>query len=244
MKDVLQGIADRISGPLYGYVSVSLVLFNWKWLALLFMSKYSVEVRITVIEQYFNWWVGLAAPLASGVAAALLTPFFHVVLASVHRKATKLGLSVKTKMAKDKAKADQEIARENAKSTYAQNIANEIEILRQKRVQSFAVRVETNIKNMRKDAHMLRVHHHDNVNKFKSLNGEVSTAIYMLETIHKAAESYQTSLPKDEHIEELIAGRGDFIKLWHMNYGSGTQLPPFLQLNTEGFEPNTTIPPE
>ncbi|NNS09331.1 hypothetical protein [Erwinia sp. JH02] len=244
MKDIIKGIADRLSGPIYGYISVSLVLFNWKWLALLFMSKHPVEVRIAVIEQYFNWILGLWAPLASGVLAVLLTPFFHVVLASVHRVAAKLGLSVNTKMVKDKVKADQTIARENAKSAYAQKIADDFEELRQVRVQRLIVKVETNIKNMREDARKLHLHHKENASKFEELKSEVLETISMLKGIEKIAGNFQEFVPKNSKLYESIESRSDFIALWHVNYGNEGNVPDYLQLNTEGLEGSTKLPPE
>lgn len=237
MKDAIQGIADRISGPLYGYVSVSLVLFNWKWLALLFMSNYPVEVRIAVIQEYFSWWFGLVIPFVSGTATALVTPYIHFALSLAHREAVKKSLSVQIKMAKDKADADQEIARHNAKIAMAQSMANDCEALKQKRLQALAVRVETKINEMRDDAHALKIHHDENIGKFRELNNEVSMSISMLETIYKTAAFFQETLPKDEDLERLIKERSEFLKNWKMKYGDNIKSPPDLNLNTAGFGP-------
>ncbi|UDQ80163.1 hypothetical protein LJN55_22665 [Erwinia rhapontici] len=244
MKGAWQGIIDRMSGPLYGYVSVSLVLFNWKWIALLFMSKYPVEVRITVIEQYFNWLVGLAAPLGAGIAAALLTPFFHVILAFAHRWAIKLSLLLETYKAADKAEADKAIAVSDAKSQWAASIAEAAEELEQKRIQQLAVEVETNIVRIREDAIELYKHHDENIAKFEILKNEMIASISMLNGIKEIAENYEDKIPISTLLSQSIAERRDFIDDWQFSYGNESNAPDFLRLNPAGLHPKTTVSSE
>lgn len=234
MKDIIKGIADRLSGPIYGYISVSLVLFNWKWIALLFMSKHPVEVRITVIEQYFNWWLGFVAPLASGVAMALLTPFFHVVLAWIHRWANKLALKVQVYIAADKAMADELLAASDAKSQWAATIAEAAQEYEQKRIQKLAVEVETDIKKIRDQAQSLSKHHNENLGKFRELELEVINSLYLLEQVTNLAETAKLTLPDNKYLNELIAERGKFLKRYRDKF-DGEDLPDFLKLNVDGL---------
>lgn len=88
MKESIQKIIDeRLNSPIYSYITFYLVVFNWKALSVLFMSKESVEQRIIAISGASSLWGGFLLPCLVGVLTAMASPYLHNGLSIVHRRA-------------------------------------------------------------------------------------------------------------------------------------------------------------
>ncbi|WP_336853027.1 hypothetical protein [Pseudescherichia vulneris] len=88
MKDELQKIlSERLNSPIYSYITFYLLMFNWKSISILFLSKKSVEDRIIAISTGSDLWSGLITPCLIGMLTAMASPYIHNGLAIVHRRA-------------------------------------------------------------------------------------------------------------------------------------------------------------
>lgn len=78
---LLEAIKERVSSPLWGYIILSWFGFNWQNVAILFMSKASVNTRIEQIMAH-EWFYThfLFAPIVVGTLLAILSPYFHWIL--------------------------------------------------------------------------------------------------------------------------------------------------------------------
>lgn len=88
MREGLQKIInERLSSPIYSYITFYLVIFNWKSISILFLSREPVENRIIAISTASNLWGGLITPCLIGIFTAMASPYLHNGLAIVHRRA-------------------------------------------------------------------------------------------------------------------------------------------------------------
>ncbi|HED6269317.1 TPA: hypothetical protein U2Q93_000270 [Enterobacter sichuanensis] len=78
---LLEAIKERVSSPLWGYIILSWFGFNWQNVAILFMSKASINTRIEQIMAH-EWFYThfLFAPLVVGTLLAILSPYFQWIL--------------------------------------------------------------------------------------------------------------------------------------------------------------------
>jgi len=126
IDSLLEAIKERVSSPLWGYIILSWFGFNWQNVAILFMSKASVNTRIEQIMAH-EWFYThfLFAPLIVGSVLAIASPYFHWVLSLLqgwakdwHRTANNAFLSkeYKATVAMADARAEVESADELARA--------------------------------------------------------------------------------------------------------------------------------
>lgn len=73
LDSTMQAINDRIKSPLWGYIILAWVWFNWPNLAMLFMSDAPVKFRIDyILSQEYFYVHYLLAPIFAGVCWLLL----------------------------------------------------------------------------------------------------------------------------------------------------------------------------
>ncbi|WFW79831.1 hypothetical protein NFJ83_10135 [Citrobacter braakii] len=83
LKDAL---AERIKSPVWGYIAISWFGFNWKNLAVLFMSKETVQERINHIITQENYLLyGYTIPILIGLGLAVISPYGQLILSYLHK---------------------------------------------------------------------------------------------------------------------------------------------------------------
>lgn len=89
LDSTMQAINDRIKSPLWGYIILAWVWFNWPNLAMLFMSDAPVKFRIDYIlsQEYFYAHYLLAPVFFAGVLA-VITPYAQWLLSLAQKWAT------------------------------------------------------------------------------------------------------------------------------------------------------------
>lgn len=108
-ESVTLALKERLSNPLWGYILLSWTGFNWQNIAKLFMSKKTVEERITdIVSQDWFYVHFLVAPLMLGVLLAIISPYLKQWLSAAHAYADDKQRKDQVKRAKDKC--DDEIA--------------------------------------------------------------------------------------------------------------------------------------
>ncbi|MFJ5441159.1 MULTISPECIES: hypothetical protein [Pectobacterium] len=90
VEQVKQAFKERVSSPLWGYVFLSWLGFNWQNIAKLFMSKREVEVTIVgITSQEWFFFHYIFMPVVVGAVLAAASPYLQQWLATAHKKAEK-----------------------------------------------------------------------------------------------------------------------------------------------------------
>ncbi|TNR82420.1 hypothetical protein FIC29_13095 [Escherichia coli] len=89
LDSTMQAINDRIKSPLWGYIILAWVWFNWPNLAMLFMSDAPVKFRIDyILSQEYFYVHYLLAPVFFGSVLAVITPYAQWLLSLAQKWAT------------------------------------------------------------------------------------------------------------------------------------------------------------
>lgn len=89
LDSTMKAINDRIKSPLWGYIILAWVWFNWPNLAMLFMSDAPVKFRIDyILSQDYFYVHYLLAPIFCGSALAVITPYAQWLLFHAQKWAT------------------------------------------------------------------------------------------------------------------------------------------------------------
>jgi len=127
-ESITLALKDRLSNPLWGYILLSWTGFNWQNIAKLFMSKKTVEERITdIISQDWFYVHFLVAPLILGVVLAIISPYLKQWLSAAHKRADKKQREDLKQKIIDKYDDDIAIAEKKVEANKAQELAEEKE---------------------------------------------------------------------------------------------------------------------
>lgn len=121
VKDI---VAKRFGGVLPAYIATSWLAFNWSNIALLFMSKASVEQRIQAISgQKDLYWDYLIYPVATGILLSLITPVAEFILKKFTSK-----FNVGAQRAEEKADLDfsEKLSKKNEEITIRDSRTDEL----------------------------------------------------------------------------------------------------------------------
>lgn len=89
LDSTMQAINDRIKSPLWGFIILAWVWFNWPNLAMLFMSDAPVKFRIDyILSQEYFYAHYLLAPVFFGSVLAVITPYAQWLLSHAQKWAT------------------------------------------------------------------------------------------------------------------------------------------------------------
>lgn len=123
-ESVKQVLEERIKSPLWGFIILAWLWFNWPNLAMLFMSDDPVKVRIDYIRsQEFFYLHFVVVPFFVGGLLAIVTPYAQWLLSKAH------------KWANDRS-------RENVFQSKEQDYKDDIELSKLKVQSSMATTVE------------------------------------------------------------------------------------------------------
>ncbi|EGO4617104.1 hypothetical protein ACSAB9_001962 [Escherichia coli] len=101
-----QAISERIKSPLWGFIILTWVWFNWPNLAMLFMSDAPVKFRIDyILLQEDFYLLFLVRPIAIGCLLAIASPYINLLLSKAHEwaddKHSKVVAKIKKRQLKD-----------------------------------------------------------------------------------------------------------------------------------------------
>ncbi|MDU0999467.1 MULTISPECIES: hypothetical protein [Citrobacter] len=149
VKDVVK---ERLKNPLWGYIALSWCGFNWKNLAILFMSKSSVTTRIEQITRSENfYWLYLAAPVALGIVLSVISPYLNYGIAwtkrwleAKEREGVKKSLIAEYEMQKETAEKKVEAlnAEKLAQSVQHTKLVEQEEIAKRDKLKTEALKAE------------------------------------------------------------------------------------------------------
>lgn len=88
-ESVKQALKERVSNPLWGYIILSWVGFNWKSIAIMCLSEASVVTRIQQITSTEDFYLKtLCYPVGLGFILATFFPYFSNLVTLLQVKAT------------------------------------------------------------------------------------------------------------------------------------------------------------
>lgn len=86
LDSTMQAINDRIKSPLWGYIILAWIWFNWPNLAMLFISDAPVKFRIDyILSQDYFYVHYLLAPVFFGSLLAVVTPYAQLLLSRAQK---------------------------------------------------------------------------------------------------------------------------------------------------------------
>jgi len=75
LKEIL---AERLKAPLFGYIAISWVSYNWSLLAVLFMSEYPILSRIDIIKNTPSPFTHeVMFPIFTGLFLTVVMPYIQ-----------------------------------------------------------------------------------------------------------------------------------------------------------------------
>ncbi|MGP2540554.1 hypothetical protein [Pantoea eucalypti] len=85
-ESVKKVLEERIRNPLWGFIILAWLWFNWPNLAILFMSDAPVKFRIDYIfSQKFFYLNYMIVPILSGTVLAIVSPYAQWLLSQAHK---------------------------------------------------------------------------------------------------------------------------------------------------------------
>ncbi len=88
-ESVKQALKERVANPLWGYIILSWVGFNWKSIAIMCLSEASVVTRIQQITSTEDFYLKtLCYPVGLGFILATFFPYFSNLVTLLQIKAT------------------------------------------------------------------------------------------------------------------------------------------------------------
>ncbi|WP_258034562.1 hypothetical protein [Pectobacterium odoriferum] len=87
-ESVKKVLEERIKSPLWGFIILAWLWFNWPNLAVLFMSDAPVKFRIDyILSQNYFYLRSTVAPVIAGGLLAIITPYAQLLLSKTHKRA-------------------------------------------------------------------------------------------------------------------------------------------------------------
>lgn len=169
VKDsISQALKERFTSPLWGYIMLSWLGFNWQNLAWLFMSQQDVEKRIELITSQ-SWFYShyFLLPVLVGAILAALSPYFKLLLSIIHKKAEKKLTNVERDRSLNNLQIEIDIMEKTAERNFA---SRQAEAKEQKRL----LEIEEEQKQLPFKTESLMKEHEILSKKIKTLSEEIN----------------------------------------------------------------------
>ncbi|HBH6886400.1 hypothetical protein QO199_23210 [Serratia bockelmannii] len=214
IESVKKTLMDRINTPLFGFIFLSWIVFNWDNILFVMLSDASIEKRINAIKISGDFlFKGFLCPVSSGFLLSVAFPYLQWLVSFLQRFAQKLIDNNKKQresdecaaiiaLAKDRANADSAVESERTRTA--------LEIAEKKR--SIAS-VEFNTEQMQKQYQEL----HENIEKGKGELAKIEDKQMQIDVnIRVSSESLQALKKQEEELKESFGSfneiRDDVIK--------------------------------
>lgn len=132
MNDVSESLKEtiktRLSNPLWGYIALSWLGFNWQNIATLFMGTQPVNFRIYEITSQ-DWFYThyLIAPIVVGFLLAIISPYLQLLITKTHSWAQKRQIEAEKEQAVNKYDLEIALAQKKVEADKAKELALAIE---------------------------------------------------------------------------------------------------------------------
>ncbi|HCB1918899.1 TPA: hypothetical protein MYQ36_004910 [Citrobacter braakii] len=194
-ESIKEAVQERLSSPLWGYIILSWCGFNWKNVAILFMSKASVNTRIAQIMSH-DWFYMkfLFAPLVVGSLLAVASPYLQLGLSVLHGWASKRLRIAEKRNLLDEYDFRKATASRKAEAEYADRLALAAEDLKLEQHNQMIEREKSKAQNLK-----------DEVESMTTKLEGLTTEVKKLENVKQHLLSERSMLQQEvSAIEDLI----------------------------------------
>ncbi|WP_455871663.1 hypothetical protein [Serratia proteamaculans] len=150
IESVKKTLMDRINTPLFGFIFLSWVVFNWDNILFVMFSEVSIEKRIHAIKISSDFYYrGFLCPVTSGFLLSVAFPYLQWVVSFLQRKAQKLLDSNSEKRELAEYSAITSLATKRAEANNAVALAEAVAALTTAEKNKEAAQVESDAESIR-----------------------------------------------------------------------------------------------
>ncbi|MEB8217443.1 hypothetical protein NGI06_04295 [Citrobacter braakii] len=125
MDSAMQVVNQRIKNPLWGFIILAWVWFNWPNLAMLFMSDSPVKFRIDYIVLQDNFYLQFVVrPIIVGLFLAIASPYIQLLLTKAHEWADDRHSTVASKIKERQLKDEIKLAKLQVRAERIKEVIN------------------------------------------------------------------------------------------------------------------------
>ncbi|EFQ6907647.1 hypothetical protein [Escherichia coli] len=158
LDSTMQAINDRIKSPLWGYIILAWVWFNWPNLAMLFMSDAPVKFRIDyILSQEYFYLLFVVRPIIAGCLLAIASPYIQLLLSKAHEWADDRHSKVVAKIKKRQLKDAIELAKLQVEADRAKEIINHEIDIDKKIKEEYLKQEQLNTESVKEELEQLRI---------------------------------------------------------------------------------------
>lgn len=228
VDSVKQVLEERLKNPLWGFIILAWVWFNWPNLAMLFMSDAPVKFRIDyILNQHYFYLHYIIAPVLSGGLLAIASPYAQWLLSRAHKWANdryrdnvyqtkERDYEDAIKLSKLKVRSDRAIETENAKidaDIKAEVERGKREELITQELESQKKTLEERIEALTENLEVDKMQLQEIYNEKQKHNAYMVKLLSIVEKSLKIDNHHSTAELKDEIINLLTEGGYDVSKL-------------------------------
>ncbi|MBN3975882.1 hypothetical protein [Serratia marcescens] len=126
IDSVKKTLLDRINTPLFGFILLSWIMFNWDNILFVMLSDVSIENRITAIKKSGEFpYKNLICPVASGFIFSVAFPYIQLVISYLQRWAQKAIDKNKELKEIDECEITKNLARKRVEAATAMDMVKE-----------------------------------------------------------------------------------------------------------------------
>ncbi|MBH2771220.1 hypothetical protein I5L29_02605 [Serratia marcescens] len=126
IDSVKKTLLDRINTPLFGFILLSWIMFNWDNILFVMLSDVSIENRITAIKKSGEFpYKNLICPVASGFIFSVAFPYIQLVISYLQRWAQKAIDKNKELKEVDECEITKNLARKRVEAATAMDMVKE-----------------------------------------------------------------------------------------------------------------------
>jgi hypothetical protein len=198
IESVKKTLMDRINTPLFGFIFLSWVVFNWDNILFVMFSEVSIEKRINAVKVSSDFYFrGFLCPITSGFLLSVAFPYLQWSVSFLQRKAQRLldGNSEKRELAE--YAAIKSLATQRAEANNAVALAEAVAALTAAEKNKQAAQTESDAESIREAYKIVQ----DNVAKATS---ELSNIEYTIDT-ERAREKILRERVSDLEMREIKA---------------------------------------
>ncbi|MEN4129591.1 hypothetical protein [Serratia marcescens] len=212
IDSVKKTLIDRINTPLFGFIVLSWVVFNWDLLLTVILSKQMISTRIEFVKSsYYYPFKMFIYPAISGFVLSVVFPYWQLAVSFLQRIAQKLidGNSMRRALAENKAvitlassKADVDSSRD------FQKVRKELELAKKENevanVKFNTDKIKEDFENISNDIAKAKVELKNQEALYENIKGDVDVVQRRVDKLNIREKELLDSIANKEKYNESI----------------------------------------
>lgn len=208
IDSVKKTLLDRINTPLFGFILLSWIMFNWDNILFVMLSDASIENRIIAIKKSGEFpYKNLICPVVSGFIFSVAFPYAQLVISYLQRWAQKAIDKNKERKEMDECEITKNLARKRVEAATAmdvekENIALDIAMKRQEiaKVDFDITELERVFKGLSNDASKKKQEVENQETLYKNIKSDVEFIERRLVELRKIEGDLVKKIGSDEQL--------------------------------------------